>query len=1123
MAVESSETGPEQDDPVGQTAANPSLEPRQQAAFGSGRICYFVLGMHRSGTSSITGALVKLGAAAPAHLLGASVGNETGHWESQPLIYFHDELLASVGSRWDDWRKIRPDWYGTPVAAQFKTRANQLLDEEFGDAPVFVFKDPRNCRIARFWLGIFAERGIAPRIVLPIRSPLEVARSHRARDGFPLRKGLLLWLRHVLDAEAASRDLPRAVVEYDAFLKDWQSAVAAMERAVGAFPANTDLTAAGIDRFLRDDLKHQSVPQEELARSALVHAWVEQVYEAMRELARNPSSNSAREALDRVRAQFDEAAALFGGVLADAEASLTETEQVLREAEQARGEALAQLGAAQQERDEQATEVARLAEEAVRLAAAHAELGHAREEALAQLAATQRERDAEAAEAARLAAAYAELDRARGEALAQLAATQQERDAQAAEVARLAVTIAAAEQAQYETRNQLALAEKEIISHATDDTELNQTPAFHKSAFSVISKRGVFYGLYRIYKYVPISRKVKSFLHRRLQSASPEIYRRVTLEAFNANSIFISKSTKKPYSANIERLNAECGNPYFSVIIPIYDRTDVVMLAIDSILNQSFRSFELILVMDGSPDETRDVVFGYASHPLVRVFSFPDSSGTGVRGRNKGILEARGEFIAFLDSDDMAEPKRLEKTYSGILNSKADVIYGAWRAIIDGSREVDGLTDGQVVVSPQCTPEQLINLCVPCQSTVSVRRSCLLQAGLLKPHMRYREDHELWARLGYFGASFLALPEPLASLRIHSGNNELNFKADDQQWAAAVAKEYRIRGPLPKKIVFFVAGISVSGGAAVVLHHARALAEFGHDVSIVNIGDRASSKLWASGWGVPIYHRNEIDDFSWRNIDIAIATFWTTVATVIATEARRKIYLVQSDERLFYDDEFVISKVQETYESKLEFIAIAHWIGEFLQKEFGKECSVVENGIDPAVFFERPGRRRKDGYRVLIEGPVTVPWKGLQAAYSAVSGLDVEIWVVTSDVDIPRNWNVNRSYCGVSPNEMADIYSSCDILVKLSEVESFCLPALEAMACGCAVVIGKVRGGIDYLRDGDNSIVVGIGDIEAARDAVAELLRDRPRYERIVRAGKDTASSLTLSRSVSAMIELIGG
>lgn len=400
------------------------------------RVCLFILGMHRSGTSSVAGTLIKLGAAAPSNILGANEGNQAGHWESEPLIAFHDELLASAGSRWDDWRAFNPDWYDTPVAAQFKARAKQLLEQEFRDASLFVFKDPRNCRLARFWLDIFAERGIAPKIILPIRSPLEVARSHRARDRFPLRKGLLLWLRHVLDAEIASRDLPRVVVEYGAFLKDWQSAVAVMEQALGAFPANTDLSAAEVDGFLSDDLQHQRDTSDELVGNALVHAWVEQTYAAMLELARNPGSNSAWAALDEVREKFNVASTFFGGVLADMEASLAEVERVSREAQESRQEALTQLTAAQHERDAQAAEAARLpgleaslAEVERRARAAE----ESRQEVLAQLTVVQQERDAQAAEAAQLTKAV----RASEQTLAQLTAAQQGRDAQMDEVARL--------------------------------------------------------------------------------------------------------------------------------------------------------------------------------------------------------------------------------------------------------------------------------------------------------------------------------------------------------------------------------------------------------------------------------------------------------------------------------------------------------------------------------------------------------------------------------------------------------------------------------------------------------------------------------------------------------------
>ena len=70
-----------------------------------------VLGMHRSGTSAVAGTLTKLGGAAPKHLLTADSGNPRGYFESVAFMEFHDELLASAGSCWHDWRLFNPGWY----------------------------------------------------------------------------------------------------------------------------------------------------------------------------------------------------------------------------------------------------------------------------------------------------------------------------------------------------------------------------------------------------------------------------------------------------------------------------------------------------------------------------------------------------------------------------------------------------------------------------------------------------------------------------------------------------------------------------------------------------------------------------------------------------------------------------------------------------------------------------------------------------------------------------------------------------------------------------------------------------------------------------------------------------
>ncbi|MEJ2124706.1 MAG: sulfotransferase family protein, partial [Alphaproteobacteria bacterium] len=178
------------------------------------RTCILVLGMHRSGTSALTRTLSLLGAQLPRHIVQPASDNEKGFWEPAKLPQLHDQLLANVGSSWHDCRAIRQSDLPPAQLTEWKQRTRKLLDEEFGDADLFVVKDPRICRFAPLFMETLDEMDVAIRVVIPFRNPLEVADSLARRNDFSQEKSLLLWLRHVLDAEIATRQLPRAFLSY---------------------------------------------------------------------------------------------------------------------------------------------------------------------------------------------------------------------------------------------------------------------------------------------------------------------------------------------------------------------------------------------------------------------------------------------------------------------------------------------------------------------------------------------------------------------------------------------------------------------------------------------------------------------------------------------------------------------------------------------------------------------------------------------------------------------------------------------------------------------------------------------------------------------------------------------
>lgn len=559
-----------------------------------------------------------------------------------------------------------------------------------------------------------------------------------------------------------------------------------------------------------------------------------------------------------------------------------------------------------------------------------------------------------------------------------------------------------------------------------------------------------------------------------------------------------------------------------SFVIPVYDRTDVLRESIRSALSQTVANLEVIVVTDGSPPETLKVVSEFASDPRMRIFNFPKSSGNAVRGRNKGIIESRGKYIAFLDSDDIAVPSRLEMTLPLLENNQADVVYGAWQAIVDGSRDNTTIADGQIVLSPNADLKMLLETSVPCQSTVTVRKQLLAAAGYLKPTMKYREDHELWARLAYHGGMFRSLPQVLTKLRLHSGNNELNFLDNDNHWYGKVQSEYKLVGPKPKKIAFILPGVGISGGIAVVFKHAEMLMNAGHDAFVINVGEMGTGD-WYSNNPVPIVHVSDNRTYLFNRINLLIATGWSTVEWINRISADRKLYFVQSDERRFFIEPSLQRKIHQTYLTSCEYFTEAFWIQRMLQNEFGHSAKYVPNGLDSKIFYpDNPLMPRTPGkIRILLEGPIIVPFKGMADSYAAIEGLDCEVWIVSSAGKPPAHWKYDRFFESVPFGEMRKIYSACDIFLKMSRIEGFFGPPMEAMACGCSVVVGKVTGYDEYIVHEHNALVVEQGDILGAKMAVTRLISDNTLRNSLIQAGFQTVKNWSWERSAKAMLEVV--
>ncbi len=267
------------------------------------RTALLILGMHRSGTSAFTRAASLCGAALPAELLAADAAiNEAGFWESPAVTGLNDEILTAIGRRWSDIRALAEGWEA--LAAPFAPQIDSVLAAQFGNAPLFVVKDPRLCRLWPLWRDAMARAGIRPVAVLAIRHPLEVAASLNRREHMRPGTALLLWLRHLIEAEAATRDIPRLIMHYDELLADGPAALTRIGTALGlTWPRPPSLAASALTDFLNRSLRHHTQHDDVLLNNSDIAPGIRAAYRWTREGGDNPLPGIAA-ALDGAETYF---------------------------------------------------------------------------------------------------------------------------------------------------------------------------------------------------------------------------------------------------------------------------------------------------------------------------------------------------------------------------------------------------------------------------------------------------------------------------------------------------------------------------------------------------------------------------------------------------------------------------------------------------------------------------------------------------------------------------------------------------------------------------------------------------------------------------------------------------
>lgn len=225
--------------------------------------------------------------------------------------------------------------------------------------------------------------------------------------------------------------------------------------------------------------------------------------------------------------------------------------------------------------------------------------------------------------------------------------------------------------------------------------------------------------------------------------------------------------------------------PLVSVIIPTYNRADLVVEAVRSVLNQTYGRMETIVVDDGSTDNTGEILSEY-KHKIRYIYQERSERS---KARNEGVRHAGGDYIAFLDSDDLWLPTKVEEqvqilyeqravgvVYTGVqyidLNGHPDDRKLCWDAPVRGALYEDLMTHNVIMGS---------------LSGIMVRRECLDRVGLFDESMNICEDLDLYRRIARY-YSFHKIDLPLVKIRIHGDNTQRDPITMAKGWEATISK-----------------------------------------------------------------------------------------------------------------------------------------------------------------------------------------------------------------------------------------------------------------------------------------------------------------------------------------------
>jgi hypothetical protein len=288
------------------------MEENLKSAAGRPRVIA-ILGMHRSGTSTVARAVNLLGVplGRRGEMMPATPDNPEGYWEHLGINTLQIRLLTALQRGWGTAEPLPENWLQSPVVPPFKAELKKIVAAEFAGEKLWGWKDPRSCLLLPLWREILTEMDTDLSCLFVVRSPVDVAGSLMRRDGIPFAHALGIWFHYNIAALRDAAGLPLVFLNYEKLVTAWEPEMRRCAAGLNlAWPADEAAHRAAMNAFIKPELRRNRSSSDELEKLPLP---VRELYRLMLDACETPRAGGEKftATVARLEREFQDYATFF--------------------------------------------------------------------------------------------------------------------------------------------------------------------------------------------------------------------------------------------------------------------------------------------------------------------------------------------------------------------------------------------------------------------------------------------------------------------------------------------------------------------------------------------------------------------------------------------------------------------------------------------------------------------------------------------------------------------------------------------------------------------------------------------------------------------------------------------